>query len=146
MRLLPTLLLTLLGTAASAAKPKKTPQERFSLYHTKSLASAPVKLRDPAYRELRGAPRDYSVAVLLTAMDSRYGCQLCREFQPEWDLLARSWTAGDKKGESRIVFGTLDFSDGREVFMSVCAPGLPLFGRVWLVLWDMMADTMGGYS
>jgi oligosaccharyltransferase complex subunit gamma len=122
MRLLPTLLLTLLGTAASAAKPKKTPQERFSLYHTKSLAAAPRKLSDPAYRALTGAPRDYSVAVLLTAMDSRYGCQLCREFQPEWDLLARSWTAGDKKGESRIVFGTLDFSDGRDVFMSVRIP------------------------
>ena len=131
MRLLPTLLLTLLGTAASAAKTKKTPQERFSLYHTKSLASAPVKLSDPAYRELTGAPRDYSVAVLLTAMDSRYGCQLCREFQPEWDLLARSWTAGDKKGESRIVFGTLDFSDGRDVFMSVRTPCPCLVGCGW---------------
>ena len=134
MRFLPTLLLTLLGTSASAAKTKKTPEERFTLYHTKALTSTPVKLSDPAYRELTGAPRDYSVAVLLTAMDSRYGCQLCREFQPEWDLLARSWTAGDKKGESRIVFGTLDFSDGRDVFMSVWTTRFlarSMFGRCY---------------
>lgn len=116
MRFLPTLLLTLLGSASAA---KKSPEERFQTYHAKALSSAPVKLGDPSYRELTGTPRDYSVAVLLTAMDARFGCQLCRDFQPEWDLLSRSWTAGDKKGESRVVFGTLDFADGRDIFMSV---------------------------
>lgn len=122
MRLLPTLALALLGwspTATLAAKAKASPEERFQLYHTKALSSSPIKLSDPAYRELTATPRDYAVAVLLTAMDSRYGCQLCREFQPEWELLSRSWTGGDKKGESRIVFGTLDFTDGRDIFMSV---------------------------
>lgn len=127
MRFLPTLLLTLLGSA-SAAK-KATPEERFKTYHAKALSSAPVKLGDPSYRELTGAPRDYTVAVLLTAMDSRFGCQLCRDFQPEWDLLARSWTGGDKKGESRLVFGTLDFADGRDIFMSVW--GSPLANLAW---------------
>ncbi len=121
MRLLPTLLLTLLGSVSPslAAKSKTPPAERFDAYHAKSLSSSPVKLVDQSYRELTGTPRDYTVAVLLTAMDPRFGCQLCREFQPEWDLLARSWTQGDKKGESRVVFGTLDFADGRDVFMSV---------------------------
>lgn len=124
MRLLSTFLsLALLGAApsalAAAGASKKTAEERFQLYHSKALSSAPVKLADASYRELTSTPRDYAVAVLLTAMDPRYGCQLCREFQPEWDLLARSWTSGDKKGLSRIVYGTLDFSDGRDIFMSV---------------------------
>ena len=117
MRLLPTLLLTLLGSAQAAKR--VPPEERFQTYHTKALASSPIKLADASYRELTGTPRDYTVAVLLTALDPRYGCQLCREFGPEWELLARSWTGGDKKGESRLVFGTLDFADGRDVFMSV---------------------------
>ncbi|KAH8671149.1 hypothetical protein BX600DRAFT_458429 [Xylariales sp. PMI_506] len=63
-------------------------------------------------------------------MDSRFGCTLCREFQPEWELLAKSWTKGDKKGESRLIFGTLDFNDGRETFVSLglqTAPVLLLF-------------------
>ncbi|KAH6842513.1 hypothetical protein B0I37DRAFT_382091 [Chaetomium sp. MPI-CAGE-AT-0009] len=121
MRLLNLLTVTLLGavTGSLGATSKKTSEERFQLYHGKAVSSSPVKLGDASYRELTAAPRDYSVAVLLTAMDSRYGCQLCREFQPEWELLARSWTAGDRKGESRIVFGTLDFGDGRDIFMSL---------------------------
>ncbi|GAB1316277.1 oligosaccharyl transferase subunit ost3/OST6 [Madurella fahalii] len=116
--------------AAGSLAAKKSPGERFKTYHTKSLSSAPVKLGEPSYRELTSAPRDYTVAVLLTAMDPRFGCQLCREFQPEWDLLARSWVNGDKAGESRLVFGTLDFTDGRDVFMSLglqTAPVLFLF-------------------
>lgn len=125
MRWLSALLSAALLAAPSLAA-KKSPQERFETYHTKSLASAPVKLRDASYRELTRTPRDYSVAVLLTAMEPRFGCQLCREFQPEWDLLARSWVNGDKAGESRIVFGTLDFTDGRDIFMSVCAAGSSL--------------------
>jgi oligosaccharyltransferase complex subunit gamma len=126
MRLLSLLSLTLLGSAPTLTlAAKKTSEERFHLYHSKALSSTPIKLSDPSYRELTSTPRDYSVAVLLTAMDSRYGCQLCREFQPEWELLARSWTSGDKQGESRTVFGTLDFGDGRDIFMSVRTLPLP---------------------
>ena len=132
MRLLTLLSLTLgltaTTTTAAASAAKKTPQERFQLYHAKALSSSPVKLLDASYRELTATPRDYAVAVLLTAMDARYGCQLCREFQPEWELLARSWTGGDRKGESRVVFGTLDFGDGRDVFMSVGTPHIILGG------------------
>lgn len=106
--------LLVLSTGAIAAK--KTSEQRFNEYHAKT---APVKLGDVAYKSLTTVPRDYSVAVLLTAIDARFGCQLCREFQPEWDLLAKSWTKGDKKAESRLLFGTLDFADGRETFMSV---------------------------
>ncbi len=105
--------------AAGAIAAKKPAQDRFQQFHTKSLSSTPVKLDDSSYGKLTAAPRDYSVAVLLTALESRYSCVLCTEFQPEWDLLSRSWTRGDKAGESRLVLGTLDVSDGREVVMSV---------------------------
>lgn len=120
--------LTLLAAGASAAKQSAT--DRFDEFHAKSLKASPFKLDDASYKKLTAAPRDYTVGVLLTAMDARFGCQLCREFQPEWDLLGRTWTKGDKPGESRMLFGTLDFSDGRETFMSLglqTAPVLLLF-------------------
>lgn len=44
---------------------------------------------------------------------------MCHEFQPEWDLLVKSWTKGDKRGDSKLVFGTLDFLDGKGTFQSV---------------------------
>ncbi|KAH8902761.1 OST3/OST6 family protein [Coniochaeta sp. PMI_546] len=109
---------------------KKSTEERFKEYHTKGLSSAPVKLNDATYKDLTGVPRDYTGVVLLTALEARFGCELCRQFQPEWELLSRSWTKGDKKGDSRVVFGTLDFSDGRETFVALglqTAPVLLLF-------------------
>lgn len=118
MHFLKTLVASLLPLAALAAK--KPAVDNFERYHTKSLSSTPLKLDDSVYSKLTTAPRDYSVAVLLTALETRFGCQLCREFQPEWDLLSKSWIKGDKQGESRLLYGTLDFMDGKGTFQSVC--------------------------
>lgn len=121
MRLTRLAVATLLPFTALAAK--KTSSERFVEYSAKSQ---PIKLDDKSYDALTKAPRDYSVAVLLNAMDARFGCQLCQEFQPEWELLAKSWSRGDSKKESRLVFGTLDFMDGKATFQSVRMASLGL--------------------
>lgn len=112
--LLVSLTLPLVGLAA-----KKTPAERFNDFYAKAQISSPIKLKETSYKSLTSTPRDYSAVVLLTALESRFGCQLCREFQPEWELLSKSWTNGDKNGDSRLLFGTLDFSNGRDIFMSL---------------------------
>lgn len=119
MKFLSLLVASLLPLTSLAAK--KSSGDRFAEYKGKQLASAPLKLDDSAYNTLTSAPRDYSVAVLLTALESRFGCQLCRDFQPEWEVLAKSWTKGDKQLESRLFFGTLDFMDGKNTFQSVCS-------------------------
>ncbi|KAF2858814.1 OST3/OST6 family protein [Piedraia hortae CBS 480.64] len=110
---------------------KQTPEERFQEFNSKQLSvGGPIKLNDAIYQKLVTAPRDYSVAVLLTALEPRIGCNLCSEFQPEWDMLARQWTKGDSKSEGRLVFATLDFKDGRATFQSLMlqtAPVLFLF-------------------
>ncbi|KAF4999715.1 hypothetical protein FGRMN_2280 [Fusarium graminum] len=128
MRFLHSLLsFALLATGVVAAK--KSSAERFEQFHAKQ-SSGPVKLKDSSYKSLTSTPRDYSVAVLLTAVDARINCQLCREFQPEWNLLGKSWYQGDKTGESGLIFGTLDFMDGRDIFASLgltTAPVLLMF-------------------
>lgn len=118
MKLLTLATAALLPFTALAAK--KATGERFADFHSKQVSkSAPIKLDDKSYADLTKTPRDYSVAVLLTALEARFGCQLCNDFQPEWDLLARSWTKGDKKGDTRLIYGTLDFTDGKNTFQSV---------------------------
>lgn len=119
MRWLSLLLSVTLPFGSLAAK-QSSSADRFSEFHAKAQASSPLKLADSSYKKLTSVPRDYSVAVLLTALDARFGCQLCTDFQPEWEVLAKSWTKGDKDGESRLIFGTLDFSNGRDTFISVC--------------------------
>lgn len=108
-----------LAVAGVSFAEKKSPEQRFKEFHTLSRSSPALKLNDVSYNSLTANPRDYTVAVLLTAQDARFGCQLCREFQPEWDLVAKSWFKGDRAGESRLLFGTLDFAEGRDVFVSV---------------------------
>lgn len=117
MRWLQLLTASLLPFTALAAK--KTSSDRFNDFRSKSL-SGPLKLDDSSYGQLTKSPRDYSVAVLLTALETRFGCVLCREFQPEWDLLGKSWVKGDKNGQSKLLYGTLDFVDGKNTFQSVC--------------------------
>ncbi len=104
---------------ALAAKP--SPADKFRTYHSRSLSSTPLDIDDTIYEDLTSTPRDYSIAVLLTATEAKYGCKLCRDFAPEWDLVAKSWNKGDKKGESRLLFSTLDFSMGRNTFQKAHA-------------------------
>jgi oligosaccharyltransferase complex subunit gamma len=92
--------------------------DRFQTYHRR-LSPSPLELDDKAFDHLTAPPRDYSVAVILTAGEAKYGCAMCRAFAPEWDLLARSWGKGDKKGEARLLFGTLDFAKGKNTFQKV---------------------------
>lgn len=113
------ILLSAAFLVAGALGARKAPGDQFQAYHAKSLSSSPLKLSETSYKTLTTGSRDYSVAVLLTALETRFACQLCREFQPEYNLLAKSWTQGDKNAESRLLFGTLDFIDGRDVFISV---------------------------
>jgi oligosaccharyltransferase complex subunit gamma len=118
MRWIQLLAASLLPFTALAAK--KSSGDRFQDARAKSLSTGgPLKLDDASYGKLTQAPRDYSVAVLLTALEQRFGCELCRNFQPEWELLGKSWTKGDKKVEGRLLFGTLDFVDGKNTFQSV---------------------------
>nr|POE93615.1 isoform 3 of magnesium transporter protein 1 [Quercus suber] len=118
MRVLSILTTALLPFTALAAK--KTLAGGFDGVFAKQVSNGgPIKLDDTAYDALLKGPRDFSVAVLLTALDARFSCQMCTEFQPDWELLAKQWIKGDKKGESRLIYATLDFLDGRNTFQSV---------------------------
>ena len=118
MRLLQLCAAVLLPLTCLAAK-KPTGDRFLDFYSKQASNAAPVKLDDTSYGEITKAPRNYSAAILLTALEARFGCSLCNDFQPEWELLAKSWTKGDKEMQSRLLFATLDFVDGKNTFQSV---------------------------
>jgi oligosaccharyltransferase complex subunit gamma len=117
MKLAGPLVISLLSCSAFAAK--KPVASTFETYHARAVASTPILIDDQGYEQVTSAPRDYSVAVLLTALEDKFGCKLCRDFHSEWSVIAHSWQKGDKKGESRTLFATIDFSRGRATFMKV---------------------------
>ena len=116
MKLWSTLLLSF--SAISGVLAAKAPLDTFQKYQSLSR-SGPVGLDNAAFEELTNAPRDYYSAVILTAMDNRYGCVMCRDFDPEWNLIAKSWNKGSKPDDLKVVFGTLDFDQGKTVFQKV---------------------------
>ena len=124
MLLLRLLLLSLLPGPFLAAKSDFA--KRFNTYHKKALSTTPIKIDDSSYHELTNPPRDYSVVILLTALEARFGCHVCREFQPEWDVLAKSWSRGDRQGKSRLIYATLDFVDGKNTFQKVSGGSEPM--------------------
>ncbi|KAH8434735.1 OST3/OST6 family protein [Aspergillus melleus] len=109
-------------TCAFAATPSPS---KFEKYLSLSR-SGPLDLDDSLYEDLTSKPRDYHVAVILTATDARYGCILCRDFQPEWELIARSWSKGSKSDELKLLFATLDFSQGKATFQKLMLQTAPV--------------------
>ncbi|KAI1945678.1 oligosaccharyl transferase subunit ost3/OST6 [Ophidiomyces ophidiicola] len=103
--------------AASAATGKADKFQRF-------YSSSPIDLDDSTYNDMTSKPRDYYAAVILTAMDARYGCQLCRDLQPEWNLLAKSWSKATP--DTRLLFGTLDFDRGKMAFQQLKLHSAPV--------------------
>ncbi|KAJ6260593.1 hypothetical protein Dda_4819 [Drechslerella dactyloides] len=88
-----------------------------------------ILLNDNNYNDLTSAPRNYTAVVLFTAMDQRFGCTLCRDFQPEFDLLGSSWNKQHPKQDG-IFFAVLDFSVGKQTFQRLqmsTAPIMMLF-------------------
>ena len=117
MRLIALLQLPLVLSLAAVAQGDSA--ARFNKFLSKSLSTAPLKLDDATFTDITSSPRDYTAVVLLTAMPAQFGCHLCKDFQPEYDILGKSWVNGDRKGESRVLFGTLDFPDGKGTFQKV---------------------------
>jgi len=117
------LIVALLSSINSINATKYQP-DRFQTYRALSRSAGPIELDDSIYEDLTAKPRDYHVAVLLTAAEAKYGCQLCRDFQPEWDLLARTWNKGANHDETRLLFATLDFNYGRNTFQKVTVPAV----------------------
>ncbi|KAL3469467.1 hypothetical protein BJX99DRAFT_241248 [Aspergillus californicus] len=99
--------------------------DKFDRYQSLSRL-APIQLDDSSYDDITSKPRDYHVAVILTAMEARFGCALCREFQPEFDLIARSWNKGSKHDDLKLLFGTLDFRNGKAAFQRLMLQTAPV--------------------
>lgn len=128
MRLLKFLAASAFPLLALAAK--KPTASKFEGYLSQAVSSSPFEIDDASYSDLTSTPRDYTAAVLLTALDARFGCQLCKMFQPEWEILAKSWMQKDRKGDTKVLFATLDFANGRAAFQKLqlqTAPVLLLF-------------------
>ncbi|KAG2216651.1 hypothetical protein INT45_010791 [Circinella minor] len=76
-----------------------------------------IKLNSNTYSQYTEGKRNYGIVVLLTAMDDYFKCIPCREFDPEYKLVASSYQK--TKDPSRVFFGHLDFKDGQAIYQKL---------------------------
>lgn len=132
LTLLPSVLASAESTTAAAAAKKLS---QFTNIVSSSRSSRPglIDLTDNLYDDLTTGSRNFTAVVLLTALEARIGCNLCREFAPEFELLARSWNKAHKGGDG-LFFAELDFANARTTFQKVCPAVLERIGGVQLEL------------
>ncbi|KAG2203567.1 hypothetical protein INT46_003344 [Mucor plumbeus] len=73
-----------------------------------------INLNANSYDRFTEGKRDYGMVVLLTALDSQFNCVPCREFDPEYSLVAKTFQKNKKSRD--LFFGHLDFKDGQAVY------------------------------
>ena len=119
--------LSLCSQVRSITTEQLTPRQ--SKFHSlASKNSGIVALTSQLYDELildtPSNPREYSISIILTALNPKYGCQPCLGFDKEHKELARQWwnkseNRKDKTKQMRHVFAVLDFEKGQEIFKRV---------------------------
>jgi len=76
-----------------------------------------AKLDSQSFVKSLESPRDYGMVVLLTALGDQFKCTPCKEFDPEFRLVANSYHK--KNDKSDLFFGHLDFQDGQAIFQQM---------------------------
>ncbi|KAI8970368.1 hypothetical protein BDF20DRAFT_121338 [Mycotypha africana] len=100
----------LFATITSAqASPKKN-----DIISLSEKGNGLISLNSNTYDRFTEGKRDYGLVVVLTALGSQFKCVPCREFDPEFELVAKSLQKNKQKNE--LFMGRLDFMDGQQVF------------------------------
>ncbi|KAI9313281.1 hypothetical protein BX666DRAFT_764038 [Dichotomocladium elegans] len=76
-----------------------------------------VKLTSNTFSQYTEGKRNYGIVVLLTALDDNFNCIPCREFDPEFKLVAASFQK--TKNPNSVFFGHLDFKDGQAIYQKL---------------------------
>lgn len=110
------------GKSSNAAKDTRIGAPPARLVAARSKDTGLVALESvPDYDLIVAPPRNYSVAVLLTAVNSGVNCVPCQKFQPSYENLAKGWSsaANDEEELNSLIFSVVEFKDGKEIFQRV---------------------------
>lgn len=84
-----------------------------------------VVLKNGNFERLLTGPRNFTVAVLLTATSSQIGCTLCSIFEPDFTAVASSWVQKHPKDDG-LYFAKADFAENtRKVFEAFKLSSVP---------------------
>jgi len=97
-----------------------------------SLKRPVIRLNFDKFKHyVKSAPRNYTMAVMLTALNAQRDCKICKAANDEFQVVAQSWRYS-AQFSSKLFFAMVDFDDAPDVFKmlnTASAPQFILFGR-----------------
>jgi len=78
-----------------------------------------LELDDRSFDLYTQGTRNYTLVLLITAMDSKFGCQPCRLIDPAFRQVASSYWMTPQGDGSALFFGILDFNDGQQTYQKL---------------------------
>lgn len=97
-----------------------------------SLKKPVIRLSFDKFKHyVKSAPRNYTIVVMLTALNPARECQICRPANEEYQIVAQSWRYS-AQFNNRLFFAMVDFDEASDVFKmlnTASAPQFIIFGR-----------------
>lgn len=128
--------LSLSSCVAAAADNLSSRLSKFHALASKNNGVVPLtsNLYDELLQDTPSDPRGYSVSIILTALNPKFGCQPCIAFDKEHKEAARQWWSKtenkkSKENQMRHVFAVLDFEKGQDIFKRVRLVCFSLYSR-----------------
>lgn len=75
---------------------------------------------------VKSSPKNYSIIVMMTALQSQRQCGACREANGEFEIVANSWRYGSTNPKN-LFFALVDYDEGPDVFNSMHINTAPVF-------------------
>ncbi|XP_071125846.1 dolichyl-diphosphooligosaccharide--protein glycosyltransferase subunit TUSC3-like [Mytilus edulis] len=86
-----------------------------------------IKFNGDKFKQyVRTAPRNYSVIVMLTALQPKRQCSVCKQANEEYVILANSWRYSQQYS-NKLFFAMVDYDDGADVFSQLKTNTAPVF-------------------
>ncbi|KAL3879967.1 hypothetical protein ACJMK2_032243 [Sinanodonta woodiana] len=86
-----------------------------------------IRLNGEKFRHyVREVPRNYSVIVMLTALQPQRSCSVCKQAHEEYTVLANSWRYS-QGFSNKLFFAMVDYDEGADVFGSLKLSTAPVF-------------------
>lgn len=126
------LLLPLAACQTSSGEDARTSKFRNLAAKNGGIISLTSSMYDEITASTASSPRKYSVSVILTALNPKFGCTPCQAFDPQHKAVAKQWTVKNKSNKlGTHFFAVLDFEAGQDVFRRLGLNSAPV-GQLFL--------------
>ncbi|XP_022109384.1 tumor suppressor candidate 3-like [Acanthaster planci] len=84
-----------------------------------------IRMNGDKFRQyVKSTPRNYSMIIMLTAMQPQRKCTVCRQVNDEFQILANSWRYSQSYS-NKLFFASVDYDEGQDVFKSLKTTSAP---------------------